>query len=97
MTHSYLFTEMGQSTDADIVATLRGGKSYIVIYSKTSKFMHVPMYPGSKTYLVFLNQYKMDDFNDKLRSSMAPDAETLRMYIAADYIRVTDAETFEGL
>ena len=97
VTHSYLFTEIGQSTDADIVATLHGEKSYIVIYSKTSKFMHVPMYPGSKTYLVFLDQYKREDFNDRLRSSMAPDAETLRMYIAADYIRVTDAEMFEGL
>ncbi len=97
VTHSYIFTDIDQSTYADIEAILNGEKSHIVIYSKTSKFMDVPMYPGSKTYLVFLDQYKMEDFKNKLRSSLAKDAETLRMYINADYIRVIDADTFEGL
>jgi hypothetical protein len=92
VTHSYIFTDIDVSEEADIVATLHGDKKYVVIYSDTSRFKNIPIYPGAITYLVFLNQGEMEDFKAKLYSTSSESAEKLKMYISADYIRLVDAD-----
>jgi hypothetical protein len=74
------------------VATLRNEKRYIVIYSKTSRFQKVPVYTGSKTYIVFLNSYKLEEFRSELYNSQKPEAEELKMYISAEIIKLVDAD-----
>lgn len=96
VTHGYLFTDLDMSDNADIVATVHSERKYLIIYSKTSKFQKVPVFSGSKTYLVFINQYAMDDFRNALYNSGSQDSEELKMYITADYVRLVDADNLEN-
>lgn len=92
VTHSYTFTDIDISEEADMVATLHGNKRYVVIYSDTSRFKNIPIYPGFRTYLVFLNADAMEEFKGKLYNTSSDAAEKLKMYISADYIRLVDAD-----
>jgi hypothetical protein len=67
----------------------------MVIYSQTSRFKNIPIYPGSRTYLVFLNSDAMEEFKARLYSTSSENAEKLKMYISADYIRLVDADSIE--
>ncbi len=92
VTHAYIFTDLDMSQNADMVATLRNEKKYIVIYSKTSKFQKVPIYKGYKTYIVFLNSYKLEEFKEQLYGASTIEAEELKMYIGAEYVKLVDAD-----
>jgi hypothetical protein len=92
VTHAFIFTDMDMSTNCDILATLRNERKYIVIYSKTSKFQNIPVFTGSKTYMVFLNAYRLEDFRNSLYSTTTTESETLKMYIAAGTVRLVDAD-----
>ncbi|MDE1868385.1 MAG: hypothetical protein KGH60_00230 [Candidatus Micrarchaeota archaeon] len=92
VTHAYVFTDIDASTTSDIVATLHGERKYVVIYSKTSKFMKLPTFADAKTYLVFLNSYKLDQFKQNLFGSMSKEAEELKMYISVGSVRLVDAD-----
>jgi hypothetical protein len=92
VTHSYLFTDMDTSSIADIVATMRSERKYIIIYSKAMRFKNVPVYHDSTTYLAFLNSEKLDDFKDRLSASMTGDAEKLKVYISTGVIVLMDAD-----
>ena len=94
--HGYIFTDIDASTGCDTVATLHNERKYIIIYSKTSKFQKVPIYAGSKTYIVFLNSYKLDEFKSSLYSSATNEADELRMYIDARIISLADADNMDG-
>ncbi len=93
VTHAYVFTEMDGSDSCDIVATGRREREYIVIYSRTSKFLDVPVYEGSRTYIAFLNSYMLEEFRTNLYNSSSPEAEELKLYMAADYVRLLDADS----
>jgi ribosome-associated toxin RatA of RatAB toxin-antitoxin module len=95
VTHSYTFTDLDVSEEADVTAMLHGDKRYIVIYSPTTRFKSIPIYPQSKTYLVFLNEDAMTDFKVKLYGTASQAAEKLKMYISADYIRLVDADEID--
>jgi hypothetical protein len=92
VTHAYTFTDLDVSQSADVVATLRSEKKYLVIYSKTSNFQKVPIYTGSRTYLVFLNSYRLEEFKDKIYNSTTMEAEELKMYVSAGYLKLVDAD-----
>ncbi len=92
VTHSYTFTDIDFSDEADLVAMLHGDKKYVVIYSRTSRFKNIPIYPGTRTHLVFLNSDAMEEFKTKLYSTSSVNAEKLKMYISADFIRLVDAD-----
>ena len=95
VTHNYTFTDIDASGEADIVATLHGDSRYVVIYSETSRFKNIPIYPGFKTYLAFLNSDAMEEFKSGLYNTSSENAEKLKMYISADYIRLVDADNLD--
>lgn len=97
VTHGYIFTDLDTSTNGDIVATLHSERKYIIIYSKTSQFRKVPVYTGSTTYIAFLNSYKLEEFKNTLYNSTSAESEELKMYIAADLVRLMDVDNPEGL
>lgn len=97
VTHAYIFTDIDTSENADIVATLHTERKYVIIASKTSKFQKIPIYTGSKTYIAFLNAYKLDEFKTDLLNTYTPEAEELKMYLGADYVKLVDADNPEGL
>ncbi|MEM0150113.1 MAG: hypothetical protein QXW10_04410, partial [Candidatus Micrarchaeaceae archaeon] len=66
VTHAYMFTDLDVSNLADIVTTIHGERTYIVIYSKTSKFLKVPLYSNQTTYIAFLNAFKLEEFKEAL-------------------------------
>jgi hypothetical protein len=92
VTHTSIFTDMDQSEQADMVVTLHGEKRYIVIYSKSSRFKDIPVFRGSRTYLVFLNAYALDEFRERLYQTTSPNAERLKMYVSSGYIELVDAD-----
>lgn len=92
VTHAYVFTDIDASGTADVVATLHGERKYVVIYSKTSKFTKLPTFADAKTYIVFLNSYKLEEFKRGLFSSMTKEAEELKMYISVGSVRLVDAD-----
>ncbi|MDE1871087.1 MAG: hypothetical protein KGI06_02495 [Candidatus Micrarchaeota archaeon] len=97
VTHAFIFTDIDISKESDVVATLHGERKYIVLYSKTSKFQNIPIYPDWKTYIVFLNNYRLEEFRNNLYVSTTFEAEELKMYMAADHVRLIDADNPEGL
>jgi len=97
VTHAYIFTDVDMSDSSDIVATLHNERKYVVIFSKTSKFQRIPIYTGSKTYIAFLNAFKLDEFKTDISNTYTPEAEELKMYIAAEYVKLVDADNPEGL
>lgn len=91
--HAYMFTDIGVSTTADTVATIKNERAYIVIYSKTSKFINnVPIYPNVQTYIAFLNSERMYDFKDALENLFDPESEKLKLYIASEKIKFIDSD-----
>lgn len=92
VTHGYLFTDLDLSKLADIVATKKDERYYLIIYSKTSVYKKVPVYKDAKTYLVFLNEEEMEDFKYSLYNSKTVMALELRMYIDDDNIILVDAD-----
>ena len=97
VTHAYIFSDLDTSDHADMVATLHSERKYVIIFSKTSKFQKIPIYTGSKTYVAFLNAYRLDEFKNDLFNASTPEAEELKMYIAADYVKLIDSDNPEGL
>ena len=93
VTHGYVFTDLDSSELADIVASLRSEKKYVVIYSKTSKFVKkLPIHTDSKSYLVFLNSDKLDEFKRNLYDSPDSESEFLKMYISVGYVSLVSAD-----
>ncbi len=90
--HAYMFTEIGSSSSADIVATVKRERIYIVIYSHTTKFRSVPVYPNAQTYIAFLNSQRMYDFKDNLERLYDVESEKLKIYIASEQIKLIDAD-----
>jgi ribosome-associated toxin RatA of RatAB toxin-antitoxin module len=95
VTHSYTFTDLDASEESDMVATIHGDKKYVVIYSDTTKFKNIPIYPGGRTYLVFLNSDVLEEFRTRLFNTSSDEVEKLKMYISADYIRLVDADNLD--
>ncbi|MGC8651637.1 MAG: hypothetical protein ACP5UH_00065 [Candidatus Micrarchaeia archaeon] len=92
VTHAYLFTDLDASNLADIVTTIHGERAYIVIYSKTSKFMNVPVYSNQVTYIAFLNSFRLEEFRQALYTSFTPETEQLKIYLSAGSVRLVDAD-----
>ncbi len=92
VSHGYVFTDMGASNVADIVATQHGEHAYIVIYSKTSRFANMPIFQNAKTYLAFINSESMYEFKDNLYNATTNEAEMLKLYIASGEVELIDAD-----
>ena len=75
-----------------MVVTLKGEKAYVVIYSKTSKFSDIPIYPGSTTYIAFLNSSRLEDFHDLLFRNASAEIDRLRIYISEGHVKLVDAD-----
>ncbi|MGC8495976.1 MAG: hypothetical protein ACP5MX_02100 [Candidatus Micrarchaeia archaeon] len=97
VTHAYMFTDLDSSNLADIVTTLHGERVYIVIYSKTSKFIKIPIYGNQPTYIAFLNSFKLDEFKEDLYSTYTPEAEQLKIYISSGVVHLISADAPEEL
>ncbi|HUC38689.1 MAG TPA: hypothetical protein VL944_00990 [Candidatus Acidoferrum sp.] len=97
VSHAYQANDIDGSDRADIIATLHNERIYIVIYSRTSKFQKVPIFPDAKTYLAFLNSDAVDAFNRYIYSSVSAEAEELRMYISAGQVSILDADNPAGV
>jgi hypothetical protein len=90
--NSYIFTEIGASNMADIVATRMDERKFINIYSKTSKFVKLPVFRDSRVYLAFLNSYAMEEFESKLYSVMDEETMKMKMFIDAGQVRLVNVD-----
>ncbi len=97
VTHAYVFTDIGSSPVADMVVALHGERAYVVIYSPTSKFKKMPVYKNSKTYLVFLNGDRLDEFRERLYGSPNESNEILKMYVSSGMVTLVDADHPEAI
>ena len=92
VSHGYQFNELDGSDRADIIATAHNERSYIIIYSRTSRFQKVPMYQDAKTYIAFLNADRRDSFIRYVQTSTGMPTEELKMYISAGQVKLIDAD-----
>ncbi|MCL4373295.1 MAG: hypothetical protein M1360_00940 [Candidatus Marsarchaeota archaeon] len=92
VTHAYMFTDIDASNLADIVATIHGDRAYIVIYSKTSKFLRMPVYGNQTTYIAFLNSMRLEEFRESILTSFTPEAEQLKIYMSSGSVKLVDAD-----
>jgi hypothetical protein len=92
VTHSYLFTDIDTSSVADIVATLRNERKYIIIHSESMRFKSIPVYSDSKTYIAFLNFEKLEEFRNRLQGSMSKESDTLKIYLSSGAVVLVDAD-----
>lgn len=92
VTHACLFTEINASESADIVATVKGERANIVIYSPTTKFKRMELRKGAQTYLAFLNSEKLLEFRDSLETVLNDETELLKMHINAGDVKLIDAD-----
>ncbi len=95
VSHAYQATDIDTNDKADMVVTIHNERVYIVIYSKTSKFQKVPIFPDAKTGIAFLNTDKLGEFDQYLHTSTAPETEELRMYISAGQVIIINADNPE--
>ncbi|MGC8687881.1 MAG: hypothetical protein ACP5RQ_00560 [Candidatus Micrarchaeia archaeon] len=96
--HGHIFTDLDKSDVADIITSLHNEKVYLVIYSKTSRFIKkLPIQEGIKTYLVFLNDDKLNEFMQTLYTSISSEAEILKMYISLKKIVLISADNPEEI
>ncbi|MCL4371960.1 hypothetical protein M1373_01435 [Candidatus Marsarchaeota archaeon] len=95
VTHAYVFTDLDSAENADTSILVHGEKRNIIIYAPTSKFKSVTITANSKTYLVFLDENKMQDFKDLLYSKSDPAAEELKLYISAGYIKLVSVDDID--
>ncbi len=97
VSHAYQASDIDTSDKADMVTSIHDERSYIVIYSKTSKFQKVRVFGNAKSYIAFLNAGRLDEFNRYLHGSPGADAEEIRMYISSGSIGLMDADNPEGV
>ncbi len=98
VSNAHIFTDMDKSDVADIVTTLHNEKAFIVIYSKTSRFINkIPIQPPIKTYLAFLNAEKLEEFKLGLYMSTSGSLEELKMYVSSGNVVLVDADNPEGI
>ncbi len=96
LTHAYMFTGIGASDAADLIATKGGEKRYVLIYSKTSRFIDAPIHTDAKTVLVFLNEDSMRDFSERLHAVQSRETGMLALYISMGYLILADADHLES-
>jgi hypothetical protein len=92
VTHAFVFTDLDVSNAADIIATLRNDRKYIVIYSSTSKFKNMPVFTGSKTYLAFINATELEEVRSRMYRAVSSDSEILKTYVSAGMVSLIDAD-----
>jgi hypothetical protein len=95
VSHAFPFNDLDLSDRADIVATMHNETVYMVIYSRTSKFQRVPIVDGIKTKLVFLNEQRMEEFQDYIHSATGVAAEQLRIYMSTGKLELINADNPE--
>jgi len=92
VTNTFVFSDLDASNLSDIITTIHGDRVYVVIYADTSKFKKIRVYPDIKMYIAFLNANKLAEFKSKLYASTTVDAEELKMYISAGFVKLIDAD-----
>ncbi len=93
--HAFPFNDIDLSDKADIVATVHNEMVYMVIYSKTSKFQRVPVVDKIRTYLVFLNEQRLEDFQDYMHGATGARVEQLRIYMSTGKLELINADNPE--
>ena len=92
VSHGYIINEIDTSSSADIIATIKGERIYIIIYSKTSKFINMPLYENAQTYLAFINSDRLNEFNVKISGMVDLNIQRLKLYLSYGEIKLIDAD-----
>lgn len=92
VTHTYMFTDINSSDVADMIITIKGEHAYVVIYSKTTKFKDLRIYPDVQTFIAFVNSEAMLRFKDILSSTFSAESEIMRMSVLSGQIKLIDAD-----
>ncbi|MCL5430057.1 MAG: hypothetical protein M1504_01100 [Candidatus Marsarchaeota archaeon] len=98
VSNGHIFTDLDKSDTSDIVTTLHNERAYIVVYSSTSRFMkNLPIVAGVKTYIVFLNEDRLEEFRRSLYDVAGLVNEQLKLYISTGTVVLVNADNPEGL
>ena len=95
--HAVLFTDIDTEQSVDMIVTKEGKQSNVFIYSAGSRPKKVLLSAGSRSFLVFLDEVRKREFIDRLYSSFGEEAETLKLGIDYNYLRLIDCDHLDQM
>jgi hypothetical protein len=97
VSHAILFTDLDADKSADMLVTRIGRRSSIFISSPGEKMKKVSLSNESKSFVVFMNEGARQDFINELYTSLGKDAETLKLGIEYNYVRLVDCDHLDQI
>jgi hypothetical protein len=95
--HSILFTDIDMEPDVDLTVTKEGKQGSVFIYSAGSKPKKVLMSSESRSFLVFLDETRKQEFVNELYASFGAEAETLKLGIDYNYLKLIDCDHLDQM
>jgi hypothetical protein len=95
--HSILFTDIDMEQTADLTITKEGKQGSVFVYSTGSKPKKVTISGESRSFLVFLDETRKQEFVNGLYSSFGKDAETLKLGIDYNYLKLIDCDHLDQM
>lgn len=95
--HAILFTDIDTEQAVDMTITKGGKQSGVFIYSTGSKPKKVLLAGESRSFLVFLDEIKRQEFVNRLYGSFGADAEALKLAIDYNYLRLIDCDHLDQM
>jgi hypothetical protein len=95
--HAILFTDIDMEQAVDLTVTKEGKQSGVFIYSTGSRPKPVTLSADSRSFLVFLDETRKQEFINALYASYGDEAETLKLGIDYNYLVLIDCDHLEQL
>jgi hypothetical protein len=95
--HSVLFTDIDMEQGVDMIITKGGKQGNLFIYSTGSKPKSVILSTESRSFLVFIDETKKQEFVNGLFESFGEEAETLKLGIEYNYLVLIDCDHLDQI
>ncbi len=95
--HSILFTDIDMEQAVDLTITKEGKQGSVFVYSTGSKPKKVTISGESRSFLVFLDETRKQEFVNGLYASFGNDAETLKLGIDYNYLKLIDCDHLDQM
>ena len=95
--HTILFTDIDMEQGMDMIITKGGKQSNLFIYSAGSRPKRVLLSAESRSFLVFIDETGKQEFINRIYSSFGEEAETLKLGIEYNYLKLIDCDHLDQL
>jgi hypothetical protein len=90
--NAMFITELGVSSNADVIVTSKGTQTYVKIYSKGVKSSSIEVSQKIRTFIVFIDMEARLNFLNELYKSYGSNAQILKIAIAYGNVKLIDSD-----